>query len=522
MAAGRAGRFLAGTAYDRLVVATVSEQAPPSDQLTAPPEGPASWRKLAPRLPADGPASWAWTLAITGIALVMRLVGLAFPEKKIFDEVYYAKDAQSLLDHLVEFNDKNSDGGFVVHPPLGKWCIAIGQAIFGNNSFGWRVMAAIAGAISVLILIRLARRLFGSTLLGCIAGLLLALDGLHFVSSRVALLDIFLMIFILAAFACLVRDRDARRVALLREAESGERASGWLALPWWRIGAAVLTGCALSVKWSALWYLVAFVVLAAVWEAGAQRTAGKRNFLGEAGRREVGLAAVFGVVAVLTYLATWAGWFISDEGWDRQWAQNTGNGYGLVPDALVNLMHYHYAVWEFHSQLKATHPYQSTPYSWLFLGRPVAYFYESKGGCGAASCSQEVIALGNPALWWAFLPALAFTTWQWLARRDWRAGAILLAVAVGIVPWMAFPNRTMFFFYALPALPFLVLAVTLALGMILGKPSAETDRRLAGSILVGAYVLLVAMAFAFFYPIYTGELMPYADWQARMWLDTWI
>jgi dolichyl-phosphate-mannose--protein O-mannosyl transferase len=458
----------------------------------------------------------------------MRLISLSFPSKKVFDEVYYAKDAQSLLDHLVEFNDKNTEGGFVVHPPLGKWCIAIGQLIFGNDSFGWRVSATVAGALSVLILVRVARRLFGSTLLGCIAGLLLSLDGLHFVSSRVALLDIFLMLFVLAAFACLVVDRDVRRTAILRALDAGVepaqavRRRGWTGVPWWRIAAAVLTGCALSVKWSAVFYLLAFVVLALRWEAGAVRSAGIRRWLADAALREIGLALGFVALAALTYLASWTGWFLTDQGWDRHWAENTGNEVAFLPNALVNLWHYHRAVLDFHEGLTATHPYKSTPFSWLFLGRPVAYYYEAGSGCGARTCSSEIIALGNPALWWAFLPALGATAWQWLARRDWRAGAILLTAAVGIVPWMAFPGRTMFFFYALPALPFMVLAVTLALGMILGKPDAVLDRRVAGGILVGAYVLLVGMSFAFFYPIYTGEVITYAQWQARMWFDTWV
>jgi dolichyl-phosphate-mannose--protein O-mannosyl transferase len=469
-----------------------------------------------------------WTLLVTLVAFGTRLIGLRFPEKVIFDETYYKKDAQSLLDHFVELNEKNNGPGFVVHPPLGKWCIALGELLFGHNSFGWRIAAVVAGTLSVLIMVRLARRMFGSTLLGCIAGLLLTLDGLHFVSSRVALLDIFLMAFLLAAFACLVLDRDARRAGILRAVERGEQfprtvaRNGWRDVPWWRIAAAVLAGCALSVKWSALFYVVAFIALMFFWEIGAVRSGGARHRFAEAFWREFALAFGFVGIAVLTYIATWAGWLLTDTGWDRHWAETTGNSIPLVPDALRNLWHYHQAVFAFHEKLSSSHPYQSTPYSWLFLGRPVAYYYEGSTGCGAPTCSREVIALGNPLLWWAFIPALLATMWRWLAQRDWRGGAILLMVAVGIVPWMYYSTRTMFFFYALPALPFLVLAVTLSLGMILGPRTAGVDRRLSGSILVGAYVMLVGLAFAYFYPIYTGRLLTYAQWQARMWLDTWV
>ncbi len=90
-----------------------------------------------------------------------------------------------------------------------------------SPEFGWRFSAAVAGTLSVLLLVRIARRMFGSTILGCAAGLLLALDGFHLVLSRSALLDIFLLLFVLAAFGALVLDRDARRRRWLRAIESG-------------------------------------------------------------------------------------------------------------------------------------------------------------------------------------------------------------------------------------------------------------------------------------------------------------
>lgn len=508
------------------MAATLSETAPASDVLVAEPSTGA--RRLFPTQLSDRVTSWLWALFVAGVALVLRLIGLAHPDQLIFDEKYYAKDAKSLLDHAVELNEKNDGPGFVAHPPLGKWCIALGEWLFGYNSFGWRISAVVAGTISVLILVRLARRMFGSTLLGCVAGLLMALDGLHFVSSRVALLDIFLMMFVLAAFACLVVDRDARRSALKRAIDAGadlKRGSPrltWRTVPWWRLAAGVLTGCALSVKWSALWYVLAFIVLIVVWEAGARRSAGVKHWFLDTVATQLGWVAAFGVVAVVTYLATWTGWFVTDTGWDRQWAETSGEGLPFVPNALESLWHYQMAVYNFHSKLTAAHPYQSSPSSWLFLGRPVAYYYESKGNCGAPTCSSEVIALGTPALWWSFIPALVATGWRWFSRRDWRAGAILLVVAVGFVPWLFYPDRTMFFFYALTSTPFLVLAVTLALGMVLGPAAASFDRRLAGGILAGVYLLIVAMTFAYFYPIYTGELLTYTQWHARMWLDSWV
>ena len=102
----------------------------------------------------------------------------------------------------------------VVHPEVGKWLIGFGEKLFGFTPLGWRVVPAVVGALMILVMIRFARRLTGSTLLGCIAGVLLAFDGLEFVLSRLALLDIFVAFFMLCAVHCLVLDRDWYRARM--------------------------------------------------------------------------------------------------------------------------------------------------------------------------------------------------------------------------------------------------------------------------------------------------------------------
>ncbi|GAA4458193.1 phospholipid carrier-dependent glycosyltransferase [Phytohabitans houttuyneae] len=500
-------------------------------------------RRLLPFDARLDPYSWLATGVIVLIAGILRLVNLDRPKGLIFDEVYYPTDAWDMLQHGVEWDEKSNGPAYVVHPPLGKWMIAIGEQIFGYNEWGWRISGAVIGTLSILIIVRVARRMFHSTVLGCAAGLLMALDGFHLVLSRIALLDIFVMFFVVAAFGTLIMDRDSRRARWLRALENGldPTASGPasrlpIAVPWWRLATAALLGCAIAVKWSAVWFVPVFALMIVLWEVGARRSAGvarpwRDTFIGE-----VGWLVLCGVLMVVTYLASWSGWFLTDDGYFRHWLADNGRTEAPIIGALQNLWHYHVEALKFHSGLDDKHQYQSWPWQWLLLGRPIAFYWSTQGACGASSCASHILLLGTPLLWWSFIPALAALTWFGIARRDWRAGAILLCVAAGLLPWFYFAtqHRTMFAFYALPAEPFLVLAVVYVLGAIMTparslttSDGAETqsgvDRRMVGAVIAGAYVLLVAICFAYFYPIFVGQVIPYEDWSARMWLGgRWI
>jgi dolichyl-phosphate-mannose--protein O-mannosyl transferase len=489
------------------------------------------------------PLSWVAAGVVTAIAAIIRLVGLDRPGHIVFDETYYAPNAYALLKYGVEWNVP--DGGanpvngapsfgegpaYVVHPPLGKWMIAAGEWIFGYTPFGWRISAAVVGVASVLMIIRITQRLFGSIVLGAAAGLLMALDGMHVVMSRTALLDIFLLFFLVAAFGALLLDRDARRRRWLHAVENGldRPPFSWRHAPWWRFAAAALLGCALAVKWSAAFYIPVFLVLVIVWEVGARRSAGVARPWRGMWVREAGSLLAAAVIVPAVYLASWTGWFATDRGYLRTWLADNGQAEPDVIGPLRNLIHYHSEALRFHIPLSSEHPWESSPWQWLLLGRPVAIHWATDGTCGAASCASQVLLLGTPLLWWAFLPAVAIMTWIGIARRDWRVPPILLAAAAGIVPWFFFPDRVMFYFYALPAEPFLVLAVVYVLGAMISPARAGPatvlgfDRRAVAVILAGGYVMLVALNFAYFYPIFSGQVIPYEAWHARMWLSTWI
>jgi dolichyl-phosphate-mannose-protein mannosyltransferase len=498
--------------------------------------------RLVPPMPGSAFWGWAGPLLVTAFGTFLRFDRLSQPHAVIFDETYYVADALGILKYGVEHNyiaGRNAllirgdphifkpGGEFVAHPPFGKILIAAGEWLFGLNPFGWRFAVAVIGSLSILLLARIARRMTRSTLLGCVAGLLLSLDGLEFVMSRTALLDIFVMFWALAAFGCLVVDRDVYRGLLARAVAEhpGEDSAPRVGIRWWRVGAGVCLGLACGSKWNGVWFIPAFGLMCLAWDVGARRAAGyRRPYDAAFGRDLAGLAGSFVLAPVLAYLATWTGWFVTSSGYDRNWAAQHGINIPVL-SPLISLFEYNKAMLAFNTGLHVHHPYQSQPWTWLVIARPVSYYWcptTPHPVCGPGMAS-EVLAIGNPLIWWGSILALLVCLGWWLTRRDWRAGAVLVAVAAGWLPWFLYPDRTQFYFYAVAFVPYLVLAITLCLGLIIGSAHASAARRAVGAAIAGAYVLGVLIMFGYFYPILSAKVIPYASWLSRMWFGRhWI
>jgi len=512
--------------------------------------------RLVTPMPDDRLWGWIWPLLITAFAAFLRFNRLSVPNALIFDELYYAKDAWSILQHGVEWNwatyFPNADAQiiaghtsfqfpcsgtacaeFVVQPPVGKLLIAVGEWIYGLTSLGWRLAPAIFGTLAILVMCRVARRLTRSTLLGCVAGLLLSLDGLEFVLSRTGILDIFLMFFVLASFGCLVVDRDVSRLKLAEAVilHPSDRAGPRLGIRKWRIAAGILIGLACATKQYGAWYILAFVGLCLAWDIGARRTAGLRDYVrGALVRDGKWLPVTFGVIPLVTYIATWSGWLITSTGYDRNYAQLNGVNTPIIAP-LYSLFQYHKEMLQFGLGLSARHPYMSQPWDWFVISRPVAFFwtsYTDAAGLHVAKTGttgpyvQEVLAIGNPAIWWVSIPAMIFCLGWWLTRRDWRAGAALLGVAAGWATWLPFVSRTKFYYYALEFEPFMIICIVLCLGLIIGPATARLPRRAIGTALAGTYVLAALILFWYFYPVLAGKIIPYPDWLSHMWYPGWI
>jgi dolichyl-phosphate-mannose--protein O-mannosyl transferase len=420
---------------------------------------------------------WVYALSFGLFGLALRLWNLDSPKGKIFDEIYYATNAESLLQKGVEIDSESGLAQFIVHPPTGKWLIASGIKLFGNNEFGWRFAAAIVGSISIILMYFTAKKLFNNKLLSVFAASLISLDGLHLVHSRIALLDIFLLFFIQIAVLAFLHSKF------------------WIS--------ALTLGLACSVKWSGLYVLIALAFYVLILDIRKNRYLGSQFPIRKMIRRNLLFRFLqFGIFPVFIYIASWFSWFITNTGWDRNYSSNP----------LFSLWHYHSEILNFHTKLTDAHPYSANPWSWLIQGRPTSFFYETPKSCGGASCSQEILALGTPILWWAATLALLVTVGYWVSKRDWQAEILLVVIGASYLPWFAIQERTMFSFYAIAFEPFLLLTLVYLLSKV-----PKNQRRIA--LIFNAIVLV---NFLYFLPIFLGLPITYDSWSDRMWFPSWI
>ncbi len=462
---------------------------------------------------------WAiW--AVLALAAALRLWNLGFPKKLVFDETYYVKDAWTLWNTGAERSwptDPNAafeagqvdsylaDPSFVVHPPLGKWIIGFGMWLFGPvNPASWRISVAVLGIAMVYVLYLVAKLLFRSNFWAVASAFLLAIDGHAIVLSRTALLDNVLAFFVLLAFYCVLRDLQTRDVGRLSWRRS------------WLVWAGVFLGAATAVKWSGLYFAAAFGLWVVISEALERRRRSEgAAWLPASLSQGSRVFALMSPGAALVYLLSWSGWILGSDGYQRQYA----------PTWFESLIAYHENAYGFHVGLSTPHSYASNPLTWLFALRPTSFFYEGvdsgTAGCTAVeNCSVAVTALGNPFIWWPAALAIFFVLVWFIRMKDRTSGLILLGIVAGYVPWLFLMKRTMFQFYAISFLPWMILALVYVVQIYIRGAEPEVARKIKAGFVI--YLIAAFALTLFFLPIWNGTLIPYDYWRVHMWLPSWI
>jgi len=436
------------------------------------------------------------------------------------------------------------------------------------------------GTLTFVLIGGLALLLWRSPWWAFVAGLLGATESLLVVQSRTALLDIFEAFWIAAAFLFLVLDKRwiSRRTPaaaataerLPAEPAPTERASlsagpgamasteptdgpdaGTDAGPagrspparvrvpspfWrpWRVATGVAFGLAIAVKWSALAALGGAMLLSWAWERTRRERAGvARPLWGAVARESFPILALLLVVPALVYCLTYMGRM--DPGDSPRYHPGLSYSWVAHPGRLFRLTH---EMEQFHTGLKAyskdsngkltpAHPYESNPWTWLAMGRPVAYFYKADNGGTPDERRREVLGIGNPMIFWAGFLTIPWLAVMWRRKRDARAGLMFVAFVSQYLFWF-WPTwplyslpKVQFFFYATPMAPFLVLGATYVLRDLSRMRLAGSTARPFLPVAVAFVVVAVAMFF-FFWPVLSGQPLSVDAWKARMWFKSWI
>jgi dolichyl-phosphate-mannose-protein mannosyltransferase len=449
------------------------------------------------------------------------------PEGEVFDEIYFAVFAHDDLKGVSYFDPE---------PPFAKEIIAAGEwldgayrAVFqgargdfsdlGFNTFGWRIMSCIFGTLCVPLMYLLAMQLWRERWFAVAAATLCCFDGMFFIQSRIGMIDIFPIFFIMLAYTLFLVHLKAR-------SELDSLTSLLLT--------GVVLGLAIASKWialAALLTIVFFLVMRPVARhvsvslGRGERTWSWGGLEGPSlpgGARVgayVGTAVVaLAVIPLAIYLASWFPFFMRGQF-----------------HTLGDLIAYNKQAYIYHATLTATHPYGSSWFSWPFLYRPVAYYYEYQGLGTDAFTGHPLVAglvnLGNPVIWWVSIAAVLSLPYFVLRHRSLPAAIILVGFLTQYLPWSRV-TRVIFLYHMFGGLIFMLLALAFVLVRIQRAGPVRIDLRgdrmeISTRWVVPAFLVLVVVFFGFFYPVWTA--LPISDTSylsgfptGKMWLRTWI
>jgi dolichyl-phosphate-mannose-protein mannosyltransferase len=405
----------------------------------------------------DGSWSYRSMLLVSACAVALgvfaRLYRLGFPPNILWDERYFPVMANKYLHGVYQFD---------LHPPFGKFIIALGIFVLDNEPLGWRIMPTLFG----MALLPLVAVLGWYCLKDKVGALLLvaffSVETIFIVYSRIGVMDIFLVFFVLATFLVALRAESNRQVII----------------------SSVLLGLAIAIKWAA--FPVAVPVGYVLWRRGLLRP-----FLG-------GLWISAVVYVVIVYV-------------------------GALISVTANPVAAWVWVWDWHvkaaTKISASipHGWGSPWWSWPIMLRPIRFFY----GVNGDGDIQVVEAIGNPLIWWTSTLAVLAGIIEIVRKavgRKLSADDPIIPIVLGytclLAPWVP-GTRIPYIYNYLPIYPFAILALTYWLCRL-------WNSRQWGRWVVVAFTVCALALGVYFLPLAVALPTSEADLMNRVWTDYWF
>jgi dolichyl-phosphate-mannose--protein O-mannosyl transferase len=424
---------------------------------------------------------------------------------QVFDEVYFPYDAYNDVKGIQKCKASMAAGFepgscpynyFDPEPPLAKLIIAGGEWSYGwyratfqgakgdyidlgLNTFGWRIAVCLVGTLCVPLMYLLAKRLWPNRLFAIAAAVFVCFDGMFFIQSRIGMIDIIPIFFILLSYYLFL-------VHIQSRTKTASVASLFL------LGIAL--GLGLASKWivlAAMGSILFFIALRGVY--GLYKD-GRLAIPGGVDWQvyfPLAVVALF-VIPAGIYVASWYPFFARGQF-----------------HTLADMVKYNYDSYHYHATLVATHPYGSPWWSWPLLGRPVLYYAEYQDLGIDQFTGMPLIArisnLGNPWIWWTSLPCLATLPYFIVRHRSFPAAVILVGFLTQYLPWAPI-TRVLFMYEMIGGLIFMVLALAFVLAKI-----AEAWPGWGRSLAV-AHLGIAVASFMYFYPVWAAVPLSTSAW----------
>lgn len=416
-----------------------------------------------------------------------------------FDEIYYTRTAYEFIHGLPTYEN--------THPPFGKVLISWSARLLGTTPFGFRFAGALFGVLMLPFMYLLGRNITKNRALGAFVCFIFAFDFMHFTQTRLTTIDVFVTFFIIVMYYFM------ERYINLSFYDTS------LKKTWIPLGACgIAFGFGIASKWTGAY-------------AGA------------------GLAVIFFAQLVLRYreyryaldAPKKSSNGISHKHIVKVFTQNTMRTilfcliFFVVIPFIIYLLSYipfvdayrpglfermlknQETMFKYHSALEATHPYSSTWIEWPIMKRPIFYYSNRLAG----GLRQGISSFGNPLVWWAGIPALFYTAYLAIKKKQKTAMFLCIGFLAQYLPW-TLVSRCTFIYHYFPSVPFITLSIGYCFMQLKESALFRKHTKSFYALLTG-YALGTFILFLMFYPVISGQPVEYeyVDKYLR-WMDSWV
>jgi len=415
-----------------------------------------------------------------------------FRDSTYFDEIYHARTAYEFLHDLNTYE--------WTHPPLGKIFISIGVYLFGMNPFGWRIIGILFGIFMLPVLYAFALRFFKKTSFACITTILFAFDFMHFAQTRIATIDTYVTFFVICMYYYMYKyykmsfyDTELKKTFI-------------------PLGLCGITmGLGMASKWTGIYAGggLAVIFFITIYRRTTEYVYAKKEPTGttdgishksiiEKFPKNTIRTLLFCVVFFVIIPATiYALSYIP--------VKYFRNGF------LDECIRQQKMILDYHNGVSDPHPFASKWWQWPIIYRPIWYY----SGTISDTVKEGISSFGNPAVWWAGIPAFFFLVYRTVQKKDKKAMFLVIGYLSQYLPWVLV-GRTVFFYHYFTSVPFVVMMVAYSLYVLVKEYKLKMP-------VVFAYVTLAVVLFVMFYPVLSGQPVntSYVDHFLR-WFDSWV